>query len=78
MGWFQRNTEGIKTKSDEKKEMPEGAWYKCPSCKTVVSSQEHENSHWVCSHVVIMRELVLLNISAFYLMEESIERLLLN
>ena len=44
MGWFQRNTEGIKTKSDERKEMPEGAWYKCPSCKTVVSSQDHENS----------------------------------
>lgn len=50
MGWFQRNTEGIKTKSDERKEMPEGAWYKCPSCKTVVSSQDHENSLWVCDH----------------------------
>lgn len=50
MGWFQRNTEGIKTTSDEKKEMPEGAWYKCPSCKTVVSSQDHEDSMWVCSH----------------------------
>ena len=50
MGWFQRNTEGIKTKSDERKEMPEGAWYKCPSCKTVVSSQDHENSLFVCSH----------------------------
>jgi acetyl-CoA carboxylase carboxyl transferase subunit beta len=50
MGWFQRNTEGIKTKSDEKKEMPEGAWYKCPSCKTVVSTQEHEASLWVCGH----------------------------
>ena len=50
MGWFQRNTEGIKTKSDEKKEMPEGAWYKCPSCKTVVSSQDHEDNLWVCSH----------------------------
>ena len=50
MGWFQRNTEGIKTKSDEKKEMPEGAWYKCPSCKTVASSQDHEDSMWVCSH----------------------------
>ncbi len=50
MGWFQRNTEGIKTKSDEKKEMPEGAWYKCPSCKTVASSQDHEDSLWVCSH----------------------------
>ena len=50
MGWFQRNTEGIKTKSDEKKEMPEGAWYKCPSCKTVSSSQDHEDSLWVCGH----------------------------
>ena len=50
MGWFQRNTEGIKTKSDEKKEIPEGAWYKCPSCKTVASSQDHEDSLWVCSH----------------------------
>ena len=50
MGWFQRNTEGIKTKSDEKKEMPEGAWYKCPSCKTVISSQDHEDNLWVCSH----------------------------
>ncbi len=50
MGWFQRNTEGIKTKSDDKKEMPEGAWYKCPSCKTVASSQDHEDSMWVCSH----------------------------
>tara|TARA_Y100001954_G_C15788355_1_gene593727 strand:+ start:659 stop:1510 length:852 start_codon:yes stop_codon:yes gene_type:complete len=50
MGWFQRNTEGIKTKSDDRKEMPEGAWYKCPSCKTVVSSQDHENSLFVCNH----------------------------
>ncbi|MBM71626.1 MAG: acetyl-CoA carboxylase carboxyl transferase subunit beta [Crocinitomicaceae bacterium] len=50
MGWFQRNTEGIKTTSDEKKEMPEGAWYKCPSCKTVASSQDHEDSMWVCSY----------------------------
>lgn len=50
MGWFQRNTEGIKTKTIEKKEIPEGAWYKCPSCKTVVSAQEHEDHLWVCQH----------------------------
>jgi len=50
MGWFQRNTEGIKTKSAEKKEIPEGVWYKCPSCKTVVSAQEHEAAVWVCGH----------------------------
>ena len=50
MGWFQRNTEGIKTKSAEKKEIPEGAWYKCPSCKNVVSAQDHEDALWVCGH----------------------------
>ena len=50
MGWFQRNTEGIKTKSAEKKEIPEGAWYKCPSCKTVVSAQDHEDALWVCGY----------------------------
>ena len=42
--------EGITTKTAEKKEIPEGNWYKCPSCKTVIASQEHEESLWVCSH----------------------------
>ena len=49
MGWFKRNTEGITTSSSEKKEIPEGAWYKCPNCKTVVSNQEHASTMWVCS-----------------------------
>ena len=48
MGWFKRNTEGITTSSAEKKEIPEGAWYQCPSCKTVVSKQDHANNFWVC------------------------------
>ncbi len=48
MGWFKRNTEGITTSSAEKKEIPEGAWYQCPSCKTVVSKQDHANNMWVC------------------------------
>ena len=42
--------EGITTKTAEKKEIPEGNWYKCPSCKTVTASQEHENNLWVCPH----------------------------
>ncbi len=49
MVWFKRNTEGITTSSAEKKEIPEGAWYKCPNCKTVVSNQDHENNLWVCA-----------------------------
>ena len=30
--------EGITTKTAEKKEIPEGNWYKCPSCKTVIAT----------------------------------------
>lgn len=50
LGWFRRMKEGITTKTAEKKEIPEGNWYKCPSCKTVIASQEHEANLWVCSH----------------------------
>jgi acetyl-CoA carboxylase carboxyl transferase subunit beta len=50
MGWFKRNQEGITTKSTEKKEIPEGAWYKCPSCKTVITTQEHNEQLNVCKH----------------------------
>ena len=50
LGWFRRMKEGITTKTAEKKEIPEGNWYKCPSCKTVIASQEHEANLWVCPH----------------------------
>ncbi|MBK13117.1 MAG: acetyl-CoA carboxylase carboxyl transferase subunit beta [Crocinitomicaceae bacterium] len=48
LGWFRRMKEGITTKTAEKKEIPEGNWYKCHSCKTVIASQEHEQNLWVC------------------------------
>ncbi len=48
MGWFKRSQDGITTKSAEKKEIPEGAWYKCPGCKTVVTSQEFASTLHVC------------------------------
>lgn len=41
-------TEGIRTPTKEKKETPEGLWYKCRSCNHVVSSDEHAHSYWVC------------------------------
>lgn len=49
MSWFQRIKEGITTATHEKKETPEGLWYKCPSCKAILPSQEHEDNFWVCS-----------------------------
>jgi acetyl-CoA carboxylase carboxyl transferase subunit beta len=48
MGWFKRMTEGIRTPTKEKKETPEGLWYKCRKCNHVVSSDEHAHNNWVC------------------------------
>ena len=48
MGWFKRDKEGITTSTKEKKETPEGLWYKCPRCKTVVTSEDHQANSYVC------------------------------
>ena len=48
MGWFKRNKEGITTSTREKKETPEGLWYKCPRCKTVVTTEDHHANMYVC------------------------------
>jgi acetyl-CoA carboxylase carboxyl transferase subunit beta len=44
MSWFKRNKEGISTQTKDKKEVPEGVWYKCPRCKKTVTTKEH-NEH---------------------------------
>lgn len=48
MGWFKRLKEGITTTTTEKKETPEGLWYKCPSCKKIHTSAEHKAHQHVC------------------------------
>ncbi len=46
MGWFKRIKEGITTETHQKKETPDGLWYKCPKCKTIITTEEHQqNSH---------------------------------
>ncbi|HEX5003526.1 MAG TPA: acetyl-CoA carboxylase, carboxyltransferase subunit beta [Bacteroidia bacterium] len=50
MSWFKRIKEGITTSTKEKKETPEGLWYKCPSCKTILPSSEHAEKLYVCSN----------------------------
>jgi acetyl-CoA carboxylase carboxyl transferase subunit beta len=49
MGWFKRLKEGITTSTKEKKETPEGLWYKCPSCKKIHTAQDHSANKYVCS-----------------------------
>ena len=46
--WFKRTKEGILTSTAEKKETPEGLWYKCPSCKGIVPTEDHAKAMWVC------------------------------
>ena len=48
MGWFKRIQGGITTSTNDKKEIPEGLWYKCPKCKHIVTTQEHEKYLSVC------------------------------
>ena len=50
MGWFTRKKEGISTSTAEKKETPEGLWYKCPKCKSVITSEEHKRNFSVCKN----------------------------
>ena len=48
MGWFKRLKEGITTSTKEKKETPEGLWYKCTKCKKITTMQEHSSNSYVC------------------------------
>jgi acetyl-CoA carboxylase carboxyl transferase subunit beta len=50
MSWFKRIKTGITTSTREKKETPEGLWYKCPSCKKITPSNEHAQNMYVCAH----------------------------
>lgn len=49
MGWFKRSKKGVVTPTKEKKETPEGLWYKCPECKHVVPNEEYIENLCVCS-----------------------------
>lgn len=50
MGWFTRKKEGISTSTADKKETPEGLWYKCPKCKAVITSEDHKEAFYVCKN----------------------------
>jgi len=50
MNWFRRIKEGITTSTREKKETPEGLWYKCPECKKITTTQDHSKNAYVCEN----------------------------
>lgn len=48
MSWFKRIKKGITTSTEDKKETPEGLWYKCPKCKKISPTNEHAANKYVC------------------------------
>ncbi|SNC75206.1 acetyl-CoA carboxylase carboxyl transferase subunit beta [Hymenobacter gelipurpurascens] len=49
MSWFKRVEKGIVTPTEQKKETPDGLWYKCPECKTVATMAEHKRLLYTCA-----------------------------
>ena len=46
--WFKRIKQNILTSSKEKKEVPDGLWFKCPGCKKTSTVNEIKENLWVC------------------------------
>ena len=47
MAWFQRKDKGIHTPTKEKKDVPDGLWYKTPKGK-IIHIRELKNNSYVC------------------------------
>jgi acetyl-CoA carboxylase carboxyl transferase subunit beta len=47
MAWFNRKEKGIVTPTDEKKEAPDGLWYKTPA-GNIIHIRELKNNNFVC------------------------------
>ncbi|MEX2594595.1 MAG: acetyl-CoA carboxylase, carboxyltransferase subunit beta [Anditalea sp.] len=47
MAWFKRKDAGIKTSTKEKKDAPDGLWFKTPKGK-IIHTRELKNNSWVC------------------------------
>ena len=50
MGWFKRLKDGIQTATRNKKEAPEGLWYKCKRCKETTTMKELKENFYKCPH----------------------------
>lgn len=48
MSWFRRTEKGINTPTELKRETPDGLWYQCPECKSVVQTREHQQNSYTC------------------------------
>ncbi|MEC8738466.1 MAG: acetyl-CoA carboxylase, carboxyltransferase subunit beta [Bacteroidota bacterium] len=48
MSWYKRLSEGIRTKTEDKKSTPDGLWHKCENCKIAISTKDFLSNLEVC------------------------------
>lgn len=48
MGWFKRFKDGIQTATKNKKEAPDGLWYKCKKCNETITVKELREQYYIC------------------------------
>ncbi|MFB0947818.1 MAG: acetyl-CoA carboxylase carboxyl transferase subunit beta [Spirosomataceae bacterium] len=48
MAWWTRKDKGIQTPTELKREVPDGIWHKCQSCKAVFHTREHKQNAYTC------------------------------
>jgi len=48
MGWFKRFKDGIQTATKNKKEAPDGLWYKCKRCNETITVKELREEFYIC------------------------------
>lgn len=48
MPWFVRENKGINTPTELKRETPDGLWYQCPECKSVILTKAHRENSYTC------------------------------
>lgn len=49
MAWFKRTKENITTESQDKKDIAEGMWIKCPNCSEMMHKTQWENNFYLCT-----------------------------
>jgi acetyl-CoA carboxylase carboxyl transferase subunit beta len=47
--WFNRESKGVTTPTEDKREAPDGLWYRCAECKTVILSKTHQDHAYTCT-----------------------------
>lgn len=45
MSWFKRSEKGIHTRTEEKKDIPKGLWYRTPTGKVIEAQELAENNY---------------------------------